>query len=173
MHRGLAAGSGDCTDAAFERRDPLLEHRVGRIGDARVDVACPLHVEQRSRLIGVLEDVRRREVHRLRSCAKLRIGLLPRMQAQRVELVRLRSRHDFFIPASQSKSKPNTEAQRTQRTRRKVHEGCYWNQPALLPFLMRTITEIILFRSSRFLLRVLRVLRGSRSKVFNRTRRGR
>jgi hypothetical protein len=33
---------------SLEGRDALLEHRVGRIGDARVDVARALHVEQRA-----------------------------------------------------------------------------------------------------------------------------
>ena len=40
---------------AFKRRDPLLEHGLGRIGDARIDVAERLEVEQRRRVIDIVE----------------------------------------------------------------------------------------------------------------------
>ena len=70
-------------DAAFQRRDPLLEHGVGRVGDARVDVPAALHVEQRRGVVGVLEHVGRGEIDRLRARAVLRIGLLARVQAER------------------------------------------------------------------------------------------
>jgi hypothetical protein len=53
VQRRLAARRRDRADAALERRDALLEHRVGRVGDARVDVARALHVEQRGGVVAV------------------------------------------------------------------------------------------------------------------------
>ena len=37
--RGLPAGDQQCTDAAFERRDPIFDGRLGRVHDPGVDVA--------------------------------------------------------------------------------------------------------------------------------------
>jgi hypothetical protein len=54
-----------------------------------------LHVEQRRRVLGIGKNERGGEVDRLRARAELRVGLLPGVQAQRVELVGLWSRHWF------------------------------------------------------------------------------
>ena len=49
VERGLAARGRDRADPALERGDALLQHRRGRVRDARVDVAGALEVEQRRR----------------------------------------------------------------------------------------------------------------------------
>ncbi len=41
--------------AAFERRDALFQHCIGRVADAGIDVAERLQAEQRGRVIDVLE----------------------------------------------------------------------------------------------------------------------
>src|SRR5262249_56145537 len=52
---GMARGNRQTRGAAFERGDALFQHRVGRIADARIDVAEGLQAEQRSRVVDVLE----------------------------------------------------------------------------------------------------------------------
>lgn len=74
MHRGLAAGRGDAGHAAFQRGDAFLQHRVGRVGDARVDVAGALHIEQRGRVVRVLERERRGEMDRRGARTGGRVG---------------------------------------------------------------------------------------------------
>jgi len=64
MQCRLPARRRDRADAAFERGDALLQHRVRRIGDPRVEVTRALHVEERRGVVGVLEDVGRRLVDR-------------------------------------------------------------------------------------------------------------
>ena len=82
MQRRLAAGGGHRADAALERRDALLQHRHGRVGDARVDVPGALQVEQRGRVLGVVEHVGRGLVDRHRARARRRVGPLPGVQAR-------------------------------------------------------------------------------------------
>ena len=55
--RRMAGGDGEAGGAAFERRDALLEHRVRRIADARVDVAERLQAEERRGVLDVVEHV--------------------------------------------------------------------------------------------------------------------
>jgi hypothetical protein len=64
VQRRLAAGGGDRADAAFQRRHALLEHRVGGVADAAVDVAGALQVEQGRRVVAGLEDERGGQVNR-------------------------------------------------------------------------------------------------------------
>ena len=52
---GVPGGDGQPRGAAFERGDALLEHRVGRIADAGIDVAEGLQAEQRGGVVDVLE----------------------------------------------------------------------------------------------------------------------
>ena len=61
--------SAERARALLQRRDPLLEHRDGRIGDAAVDVAADLEVEQARGMVDVAEDERRRLVDRHRARA--------------------------------------------------------------------------------------------------------
>jgi hypothetical protein len=86
VQRRLSAGGGDATHAAFERRDPLLEHRARRIGDARIDVTGALHVEERRGVVAVREYERCRLVDRRGARAGLRIRPRTGMQRQRVEV---------------------------------------------------------------------------------------
>ena len=93
MHRRLAARGADRADALLQRGEPLLQHRGGRVGDAGVDVAGALQVEQRRGVVGVLEHVGRGLVDRHRARAGHRVGLLAGMQAQGLERGRFRSGH--------------------------------------------------------------------------------
>ncbi|MEY9604659.1 hypothetical protein AB7M74_000202 [Bradyrhizobium japonicum] len=93
MQRGHAARGADRADAAFERREPLLQHTGGRIGDARIDVAGALQIEQRGGVVGILEHVGRGLVDRHRAGAGRGIRMLARMQAQGLEGRRFRRRH--------------------------------------------------------------------------------
>ncbi len=89
VQRRLPARRGDGAHAAFERRDALFEHRDRRIGDARIDVARALHVEQRRGVIAVRKDERRGLVDRRRARAGGGVGRRARVQRERVEAVRL------------------------------------------------------------------------------------
>ncbi len=91
--RRLAARRADRPDAALERGQPLLQHRDGRVGDARIDVPGPFQVEQRRRLVGVFEHVGGGLVDRHRPRAGGRIGVLPGVKAERVELEQLGVEH--------------------------------------------------------------------------------
>ena len=83
--RRHAGGGGERGAAAFERRDALLEHRDRRVGDARVDVAERLQVEQARRVIGAVEHERRRLVDRQRARAGRGVGNLAGVHGQRLE----------------------------------------------------------------------------------------
>ena len=80
-------------DAALERGDALLQHVVGRVHDARIDVAEFLEREQVGGVVGALELVRRRLVDRHRDRAGARIGAPSRMESEGFRLLR-RLRHD-------------------------------------------------------------------------------
>ncbi len=69
--------------AAFERSDPLLEHGVGRIADARIDVAEGLQPEQRGGVIDAFEYEGRRLIDRRRARAGGRIGLRAGVNGER------------------------------------------------------------------------------------------
>ena len=85
MQRGLPAGGRHRADAAFQRRDALLEHRDGGIGDARIDVPGALQVEQPGGVLDVVEHVGRGLVDRHGARARRRIGLLAGVQRERIE----------------------------------------------------------------------------------------
>ena len=85
VQRGLAAGGGDRADAAFQRRHALLQHRVGRVADARIDVAGALEVEQGGRVVAGLEDERGGQVDGHRARAGGGVGRGAGVQRQRVE----------------------------------------------------------------------------------------
>ena len=73
--RGVAGRDREAGGAAFERRDALLQHRVGRVADAGIDVAEGLQAEQRGGVIDVVEHEGRRLVDRRRARAGGRVGL--------------------------------------------------------------------------------------------------
>ena len=74
--RGMAGGDGEPRGAAFERGDALLQHRIGRIADARIDVAEGLQAEQRGGVVDVLEHVGRGLIDRrgARAGGRVRLG---------------------------------------------------------------------------------------------------
>jgi hypothetical protein len=94
MHRGHSACGTDRADAAFQRCEPFLQHRYGRIGDARVDMADALKVEQRSGVLGILKGIGRRLIDRYRASPGCRVWVLPGMETQSFKRGWLRRRHD-------------------------------------------------------------------------------
>ncbi len=83
--RGDTAGERDPAAAAFEVRHAFLEHRDGRVHDARVRVAVLLQVEVRRRRLRILEHVAGRLEDRHRACAGVRVGSLPGVQLPGLE----------------------------------------------------------------------------------------
>ena len=81
--RGVAGGDREARGAAFERRDPLLQHGVGRVADAGVDVAERLQPEQRGGVIDVVEHERRGLIDRRCARAGGRVGLRAGMDRER------------------------------------------------------------------------------------------
>ena len=73
---------GQAGPSAFQRGDPLLERRHGRVGQARVDVAEGLQVEQARGVIGAVEDEARRLVDRQGPGARRRVRNLPGVDRQ-------------------------------------------------------------------------------------------
>ena len=71
--------------AAFERGDALLQHRVGRIADARIDVAEGLQPEQRGGVVDVVEHEGGGLVDRRRARAGRRVGLRAGVDGKRGE----------------------------------------------------------------------------------------
>ena len=67
--------------------DAFLEHRVGRVRDAGIDMAATLHVEQGCRLLGIPEDEGCGQVDGLGAGAVLAVRYLAGMQGKGVELV--------------------------------------------------------------------------------------
>ena len=83
--RRVAGRHGKSRRAAFERGDALLEHGLGRIADARIDVAEGLQAEQRSGVIDAFEHIRGGLIDRRRARAGGRIGLRAGMDGKRGE----------------------------------------------------------------------------------------
>jgi len=67
---------------ALQRRDPLLQRRRRRVGDARVDVAKRLQAEQRGGVVDVVEDEGGRLIDRRRPRSRRRVGPRPRVDRQ-------------------------------------------------------------------------------------------
>ena len=80
--RGMAGSDRERRGAAFEGRDALFQHRVGRVADAGVDVAERLQPEQRGGVIGVVEHERSGLIDRRRPGAGGGIGLRARMHGE-------------------------------------------------------------------------------------------
>jgi len=85
MQRRLSAGGGNGPDAAFERGHALLEHGVGRVADAAIDVTGALEVEQRRRVVARLEHERGAQVDRQRAGTGAGVGGGAGVQGQGVE----------------------------------------------------------------------------------------
>ena len=80
--RGVTGGDRERRGAAFQRRDALFQHRVGRIADAGIDVAERLQAEQRGGMVGVVEHEGRGLIDRRRPRAGGRIGLRTGMHGE-------------------------------------------------------------------------------------------
>src|SRR5262249_24841795 len=83
--RTMPRGYGKPRSAAFERSHALLQHRLGRVGDARIDVAERLEIEQSRRVVHVVEHIGRGLVDRSRACAGRGIRLSAGMDGKRIE----------------------------------------------------------------------------------------
>ena len=70
----MARGGGDRGAPALEAGDPLLQHRDGRVGQPRIDVAEIVQVEERGGVVDVVEHIGRRLIDRRRARAGRRIG---------------------------------------------------------------------------------------------------
>lgn len=81
----LARCERERADAAFERRDALLEHVVGRIHDPRIDVALDLQIEQVRAVLRVVERERDRLIDRHRGGARRRIGAIAAVHGEGLE----------------------------------------------------------------------------------------
>ena len=71
---GVAGGGAGGAAAAFEGGDAFLQHRHRGVGQAAVDIAEGLQIEQRGGVVGVLENISGGLVNRRRAGAGHRIG---------------------------------------------------------------------------------------------------
>src|SRR5262249_34167748 len=78
-----AGRNGQTRGAAFVRSNTLLQHRVGRVADAGIDVAEGLQAEERGGVVAVLEDEGGRLVDRGYARAAGRMGLGSCMDGER------------------------------------------------------------------------------------------
>ena len=63
VQRGLPAGGADGANAALQRRDTLLQHCIGRVADAGVNMPCPLQVKEGCGVVAGLKHKRGGEVN--------------------------------------------------------------------------------------------------------------
>ena len=95
----LPRGQRQRGDAAFERRDALLQHVVGRIHDARVDVAELLQREQVRGVLGVAELIGGGLIDRHGDRAGGRVGAPAGVKGERFRTLCLRRRrHERDLP---------------------------------------------------------------------------
>ena len=97
---GDAARERHRAAAVFEVGHPLLEHRHGRIHDARVGVAVLLQVEIRGRGLRILEHVAGGLKDRHRARAGVRIGALAGMNLPGVEPEAAGLFHEASLPVT-------------------------------------------------------------------------
>src|SRR5262249_43679146 len=83
----LPAAGGQSADAAFERGHPLLEYPGGGVHDACINVAERLQVEQRRRMLGVFENIRRGLINRHGASVACHIRLMAGVQRAGAESV--------------------------------------------------------------------------------------
>ena len=83
--RGLTRSRGERRRAALEGRETLLQHRLGGIHDAGIDVTERLEAEQRGGVIGVVENERRRLIDRRGARAGCGIRLGSGMDGEGIE----------------------------------------------------------------------------------------
>ncbi len=83
VHRGHAACGANGAHAAFQCRKPLFQNGGRRVGNAGVDVAGALQIEQGCRVVRILKDIGSRLVDRNGARAGHGIGMLASVQAER------------------------------------------------------------------------------------------
>ncbi|KFB73798.1 MAG: hypothetical protein AW09_000946 [Candidatus Accumulibacter phosphatis] len=81
--RRLARGQRQSADAAFHRGNALFEDILGRIHDARVDVAGHLEVEQVGAMLGAVEGIRAGLVNRYGDRLGCRFGTVAGVDGER------------------------------------------------------------------------------------------
>ncbi len=97
----MAGGDREARGAAFQRRDAFLQHRIGGVADARIDVAEGLQTEQRRGVVNILEHERGGLIDRRRPCAGGWIGLCARMDGEGGE-ARNAVRHHLLLVRNRS-----------------------------------------------------------------------
>ena len=83
----MARGGSDAGAPAFQAGDALLQHRHRRIGQPRIDVAEIVQVEERGRVVDILEDIGGRLIDRRRAGARRRIGRRAGMDGAGLEAI--------------------------------------------------------------------------------------
>ena len=78
----MARGDGERRCAAFKRRDAAFENRIGRVGDAGVDIAERLQSEKGGGMIDIVEHERRGLINRRDARAGCRIRRGPCMNGK-------------------------------------------------------------------------------------------
>ena len=129
VQRGRAACRADRADAALERGDALLEHGDRGVRDPAVDVARRFEVEQRRRLVGVGERVRRREVDRYGPGTGGRVGPLAGVQTQRVESQEVGFHHEATLSTQLFRGEPRRPDSRTSHLRWRRRSGLDVDRP--------------------------------------------
>ena len=94
MLRGMARGHRQRRRAALKGRNPFLQHRIGRVGDAGVDIAKSLQAKQRGGMIDIIEHESRGLVDWRRPRAGCRVGLGTGVDGKRVEAGGCRGGHE-------------------------------------------------------------------------------
>ena len=85
--RGVAAAGRQPPHPALKGGDPLLQHIIGRVHDARVDIAGFAQREQIGRVLGILKLITRSVVNRNGSAARRWVGDLSCVQLTRIKAV--------------------------------------------------------------------------------------
>ena len=85
--RRVPRRGGDRRAAAFERGDALFQHRDGRVGEPRIDVAEIMQIKERGGVVDVVEHIGRRLIDRGRARAGGRIGRCAGMDGAGLEAV--------------------------------------------------------------------------------------
>ena len=119
VQRGLPARHAQRARTLLQSGDTLLEHRDGGIGDAAVDVAADLEIEQARGVVDVAEHEGRRLVDRHGPRAGDGIGMLAGMQRQRVGLQELGVGHGIFLIVRSSRRRTPTRCPACWRRCRK------------------------------------------------------
>ena len=126
---GVAARDRACRRAALERCDALLEHRDRGVGDARVDVAEALQVEQRGGVVDVVEHEGGGLVDRRGARAGGRIGRSTGVDRQGLETVVLLAHLPLLATAPDTTPAALPTGGEGSRKRQGSQTGQRWPRP--------------------------------------------